>query len=46
MPASLSLGQHGVYKEYDQNGQISLMTYLDDDGLLFEDEDEDWDIDE
>lgn len=32
-PASLSLGQYGVYKEYDLNGQISLTTYLNADGL-------------
>lgn len=28
-PASLSLGQYGVYNEYDRNGQVSLVTYLD-----------------
>lgn len=31
-PASLSLGQSGIYMEYDENGQISLMTYLGADG--------------
>ena len=31
-PASLSLGQSGIYKEYDENGMISLTTYLDADG--------------
>ncbi len=31
-PASLSLGQYGIYKEYDENGQISLTVYLDVDG--------------
>ncbi len=33
MPASLSLGQYGVYKEYDENGQNSLITYLGADGV-------------
>ncbi len=27
-PASLALGQYGIYKEYDENGQTSLVTYL------------------
>lgn len=31
-PASLALGQYGIYMEYDKNGQISLTTYLDTDG--------------
>ena len=31
-PASLSLGQSGIYKEYDENGQISLMKYIGADG--------------
>ncbi len=31
-PASLSLGQSGIYMEYNENGQISLMTYLGADG--------------
>ena len=31
-PASLSLGQYGIYKEYDENGQTSCVTYLDADG--------------
>ncbi len=31
-PAFLSLGQSGSYIEYDENGQISLMTYLNADG--------------
>ena len=26
---ALSLGQYGIYKEYDENGQTSLVTYLD-----------------
>ena len=32
VPVSLSLGQYGIYKEYDVNGQNSLVTYLDADG--------------
>lgn len=31
-PASLSLGQYGIYNEYDQNGLVSFTTYLDADG--------------
>ena len=32
IPARLSLGQSGIYKEYNVVGQISLTTYLDADG--------------
>ena len=32
-PVSLALGQYGIYKEYDENGQPSLVTYLRDDGF-------------
>lgn len=31
-PASLSLGQYGIYNEYDENEQVSLTTYLSFDG--------------
>lgn len=31
-PASLLLGQYGIYKEYDENGRTSLITYLGADG--------------
>ena len=31
-PISLSLGQYGIYKEYDVNDLVSLVTYLDADG--------------
>lgn len=31
-PTALSLGQYGVYKEYDENGQECVLTYLDQDG--------------
>ena len=31
-PVSLSLGQYGVHKEYDENGWESLLTYLDVEG--------------
>ncbi len=32
MPVSLSLGEYGIYKEYNDNGQTSSITYLDADG--------------
>lgn len=32
-PASLGLDQYGIYKEYDENGLTSLITYLDADGF-------------
>ena len=31
-PIALSLGQYGVYKEYNDNGQEVVLTYLDTDG--------------
>lgn len=31
-PVSLSLGQLGVHKEYDENGRESVLTYLDSEG--------------
>lgn len=31
-PVSLSLGQYGVHKEYDENGRNNIETYLDADG--------------
>ena len=31
-PVSLSLGQFGVHKEYDENGRESVLTYLDSEG--------------
>ena len=31
-PVKLSLGQYGVYKEYDECGRESVLTYLDADG--------------
>ena len=31
-PASLSLGQYGIYNEYNENEQVSLTTYLSFDG--------------
>ena len=32
VPVSLSLGQYGVYKEYDENGRNSVLIYLDENG--------------
>ena len=32
-PISLSLGQYGIYKEYDKLGRNNLITYLDQNGL-------------
>lgn len=31
-PVALSLGQYGIYKEYDENGREVLWTYLDENG--------------
>ncbi len=31
-PVSLTLGQYGVHKEYDEYGRVSLLTYLDAEG--------------
>lgn len=31
-PVSLSLGQYGVYKEYNESGRVAVLTYLDADG--------------
>ncbi len=31
-PVSLSLGQYGVHKEYDENGREFILTYLDEEG--------------
>lgn len=28
-PIALSLGQYGVFREYDENGQMAVLTYLD-----------------
>lgn len=33
-PVSLSLGQYGIHKEYDDNGRESVLTYLDAEGNL------------
>lgn len=35
-PVSLSLGQFGVHKEYDENGLESILSYLDADGNLIQ----------
>ena len=31
-PVSLSLGQYGIHKEYDENGREAVLTYLDAEG--------------